>query len=128
MNYQIFLQWYEENFYQVGTERMHIDKDIFIPGNRLYSPDTCMIVPQRINMLFLHKPNKYGLPNGILPMSNGRFSAKYCGKYLGAFDSVEDAAIAHDREEKKAIIKIAKEYKEKIPKRLYDALLSWGPF
>lgn len=82
----------------------------------------------RINMLFLHKPNKYGLPNGILPMANGRFSAKYCGKYLGSFDSVEDAAIAHDREKKKAIIKIAKEYKEKIPKRLYDALLSWEPF
>lgn len=127
-NFQIFSKWYNDNIYQVGTERMHIDKDILIPGNRLYSPDTCLIVPQRINMLFLQKPNKYVLPNGIKPSSSGRYEAKYNGKYLGVFDSIEKAAIAHDREKKNAIIKVANEYKGKIPEKLYDALLAWEPF
>lgn len=127
-NFQIFSKWYNDNIYQVGTERMHIDKDILIPGNRLYSPDTCLIVPQRINMLFLQKPNKYGLPNGIKPSSSGRYEAKYNGKYLGVFDSIEEATIAHDREKKNAIIKVANDYKGKIPEKLYDSLLAWEPF
>ena len=49
-NFQNFAEWYTQNFYQVGTERMHLDKDILVKGNKFYSPDTCLIVPQRINM------------------------------------------------------------------------------
>lgn len=127
LNYQVFSKWYEENFYQVGTERMHIDKDILIPGNRLYSPDTCMIVPQRINMLFLHKPNKFGLPNGVKPRAHGKYLAEYKKKFLGVFDSIGEAELAHEEEKKKAITKIAEEYKDKIPTKLYKALLDWKP-
>ena len=82
-NYQNFREWYDSNFYQVGTERMHIDKDILYKNNKYYSPKTCLIVPQRINMLFMKKPNKYGLPNGLQPMANGRYSARYNGKHMG---------------------------------------------
>ena len=38
-NYQNFAEWYDSNIYQVGTERMHLDKDILVKNNRLYSPD-----------------------------------------------------------------------------------------
>lgn len=27
-------------------ERLYIDKDILYPGNKVYSPDTCLLVPQ----------------------------------------------------------------------------------
>lgn len=43
-NYQNFAEWYDSNIYQVGTERMHLDKDILVKNNRLYSPDTCLMV------------------------------------------------------------------------------------
>lgn len=127
-NYQNFAEWYDSNIYQVGTERMHLDKDILVKNNRLYSPDTCLIVPQRINMLFLHKPNKYGLPNGIHPKSGGKYYATYKHKNLGTFNTLDEAVYAHERAKKNAIIDVANEYKEMIPTKVYDALLAWNPF
>ena len=124
-NYQIFREWYDKEFYQVGTERMHLDKDILVKGNKFYSPDTCLIVPQRINMLFLQKPNKYNLPSGISPMANNRYRAEYNGKKVGNYDTLEEAIQAHDNEKRKAIKKVADEYKQVIPDKVYKALLAW---
>ena len=126
-NFQVFGQWYEQNFYQVGTERMHIDKDILIHGNKIYSPETCIIVPQRINMMFMNKPNKYNLPSGIAPIANGRYNASYRGKSIGNYDTLELAVKAHDTEKKNALIELANEYKYKIPNKLYEALINWQP-
>lgn len=53
-NYQNFARWYEENRYEVPA-RLHIDKDILCQGNSIYSPSTCLLVPQRLNMLFCGK-------------------------------------------------------------------------
>ena len=55
-NYQIFGGWHRDSWYDVGEGRMHVDKDILFKGNRLYSPETCILVPQRINMIFMSKP------------------------------------------------------------------------
>ena len=126
-NYQKFREWYDTNYYQVGTERMHVDKDILYKNNRVYSPETCLIVPQRINMLFMKKPNKYGYPNGIKPRAKGRFEAKYNNEHLGVFDTIEEASIAHDKAKKKAVTEVANEYKDKIPDKVYQALINWIP-
>lgn len=125
LNFQVFAEWYNENVYQVGTERMHLDKDILVKGNKVYSPDTCLIVPQRINMLFMKKPNKYGLPTGIKPTDSGRYDAKYNGKHLGTFDTVEQAELAHEEAKRKAIKEVAEEYRQVIPDKVYRALLAW---
>ena len=125
LNFQVFAKWYNKNIYQVGTERMHLDKDILVKGNKLYSPDTCLIVPQRINMLFMQKPNKYNLPNGILPIANGRYSARYGRYHIGNFDTLEEATKAHEREKRKAIRRVAEEYRQVIPDKVYKALLAW---
>lgn len=124
-NFQNFAQWWNDNMYHVGTERMHIDKDILFNGNRIYSPKTCIIVPQRINMMFMKKPNKYGLPNGIEPLKNGKYSASYRGKRIGNYETLELAVIAHDKEKQKALIELANEYKAEIPSKLYQALIHW---
>lgn len=123
-DYQNFAKWFEENKYEVN-ERLHIDKDILFSNNKVYHPDMCMLTPQRINMLFMKKPNKYGLPNGIKPRMNGKYEAQYRKEMLGVFNSIEEAVVAHDKAKKSAITEIANEYKEIIPKRLYDALVNW---
>ena len=69
-NYQNFAKWFNDNKYEVN-ERLHIDKDILCPGNKKYCEEMCMLVPQRINMLFANKPNKRGLPNGIVQYKHG---------------------------------------------------------
>ena len=104
---------------------MHLDKDILHKGNKVYAPENCLIVPQRINMLFSHKPNKYGLPNGVKPTSSGKFEAKYNKQYLGIFNTLEEAEMAHKESKRKAIKEVAEDYKPYIPDKVYKALLAW---
>jgi len=124
-NYQNFAEWYFKNYYQVDNERMHLDKDILIKNNKIYSPDTCLIVPQRINMLFMQKRNSRNLPNGITLIKNGKYLAKYNGNNIGVFNKLEDAVDAHGCKQIEHIRKIAEEYKDKIPLKVYEALYLW---
>ena len=55
LNFQNFAQWYEENYYEVNEEEMHLDKDILVKGNKIYSPNTCIFAPKKINDLFMNK-------------------------------------------------------------------------
>ena len=82
-NYQNFAKWFEENKYEVN-ERLHIDKDILFPNSKMYSPKTCLLVPQTINMMFMNKPNKRGLPNGIYKSRKG-YLAEYNENKLGVY-------------------------------------------
>lgn len=123
-NYQNFAEWYKNNYYQVGTERMHLDKDILFPGNKIYSPDTCLLVPQRINMLLLNKPNKRGLPNGISKTKYG-YSAKYNCVNLGIYNTLEEAFLHYTKEKEKKIQEVAQEYRNVIPAKLYTALMDY---
>lgn len=123
--FQKFAEWYSNNKYEVDG-RLHLDKDILYPNNKIYAPDKCLLVPQRINMLFMTRPNKNGLPNGVGKVSNGKYSAAYNGKHLGIFNSIAEAEIAHYNSQKNAIRQVAEEYKEAIPKKVYDALVNWS--
>lgn len=123
--FQKFAEWYNNNKYEVDG-RLHLDKDILFPENKIYSPETCLLVPQRINMLFMTRPNKSGLPNGVGKVSNEKYSATYNGKSLGKFNSVEEAEIAHHTAKKEAIKQVAEEYKKVIPQKVYNALIIWS--
>ncbi len=56
-NFQTFAEWYYSHYYDVDG-RLHLDKDILFPGNELYAPDRCLLVPQHLNMLFTKKNRK----------------------------------------------------------------------
>lgn len=118
--YNTFADWYEKNKYECEG-RLHLDKDILYPGNKVYSPYTCLLVPQRINMLFSNKPNKRGLPNGISKLASG-YLAKYRGEELGIYDTIEEAYRIYANKKEDNIKQVADEYKDVIPKIVYDAL------
>ena len=123
-NFQNFAEWYNNNKYEVDG-RLHLDKDILFPGNKIYSPDTCLLVPQRINMLFLNKPNKRGLPNGISLTKSKKYCAEYNDKRLGTYKTLEGAYLAYSQEKEETIKVIADEYKDTLPKNVYEALLNY---
>lgn len=123
LNFQVFSDWYEDHEYPVN-ERLHIDKDILYPNCRIYSPKTCLLVPQRINMLFLNKPNKRGLPNGIIKHKNGYLS-KYNGKVLGVYPTLEEAYEVYANVKENKIKEVAYEYRNIIPKETYEALYKY---
>ena len=123
-DYQVCAEWFDDNKYDVN-ERLHIDKDILFPNSKIYSPPTCLLVPQRINMLFMNKPNSRGLPNGIRMNSGGRYSALYNHETLGSYDTVEEAYKYYAMAKEKKIKEVADEYKGIIPKKVYEALYDY---
>lgn len=131
-NFQNFAKWFEENYYKVNNERMCLDKDILIKGNKIYSPDTCVFVPQSINNLFVKRDASRGdYPIGVsYNKKNGKFQAK-CNNVnkesveLGDFDNPIDAFNEYKRFKELTIKKKADLCKDIIPKKLYDALYEY---
>lgn len=130
-NFQNFAQWFDNNYYIIENEQMHLDKDILIKGNKIYSPEFCIFVPQRINKLFIKSDSKRGkYPNGIFLQKDCnkiRAELKKDGrkKYLGLYNNIEEAFEKYKTEKEKYIKEIADEYKDKIPQKLYDAMYKY---
>lgn len=121
--YQTFAEWYTNEQYRCD-ERLHLDKDILYPGNKVYSPYTCMLVPQRINSIFTNKSNNRKLPTGVKKHTQG-YQAEYSGKNLGIFRTVEQAYEVYATEKENTVKLMAEEYKDIIPDKVYNALYEY---
>lgn len=131
LNFQVFAKWFEENYYEIPGEIMDLDKDIMFDDNKIYSPETCVIIPQSLNKIFNHKKyKKSGLPIGVKKNGN-RFQAS-CGNgrnnevFCGSFDTPENAFYLGYLPMKRKIAneKINK-YREYLPPSLYDRLMNY---
>ena len=130
-NYQVFAEWYYEHYYEFGSnERMALDKDILCKGNKVYSADTCVFVPTSINILFV-KSNK---TRGDYPIGVSKYRNKYVaflskgnGKSinLGIYPTPELAFQAYKIAKEAYIKEVAEEYKDKIPCKLYEAMVAY---
>jgi len=128
-NSQNFIRWYSENYYDVGSEKICLDKDILVKNNRIYGPQTCLIVPNRVNCLFAKASKIRGeLPIGVSKDNrNGRYVAHITEgsashRFLGYFTTPEEAFLAYKTAKEAYVKQVADEYKNKIPQKLYDAL------
>lgn len=130
LNFQNFAEWFYKHYYEVSNEIMQLDKDILIKGNKIYSPKTCLIVPQRINDLFVKQQRKRGeYPIGVNPNKINNCLVVQCqtlekSEYLGCFplDKPFQAFIAYKNYKENYIKQVADEYKDLIPQKLYEAL------
>lgn len=128
-DFQKFAKWYKDNYYEIDSERMCLDKDILVKGNKIYSPDTCVFVPNRINVLFTNRKFHRGeFPIGVFKKDK-RFVSRMSigGKdiILGRYSNIYDAFNKYKEEKENYIKQIANEYKDKIPKKLYNALYNY---
>lgn len=129
-NFQVFAEWYYEHFYEIEGQIMNLDKDILHKGNKVYSPETSIFVPQSINKLFTkHDKARGNFPIGVTKDGN-KFKAQLSkgnGKqiYLGLYSTVEEAFLAYKIAKEQYIKEVAEEYKDKIPYRLYEALMNY---
>ncbi len=109
---------------------MAIDKDILNKGNKIYSPETCVFVPQNINSLFVKRDKSRGNdPIGTNQLPSGNYEVR-CNNgeesdYLGRFDNIYEAFYAYKVHKEKIIKQVADEYKEYIPQKLYHALYNY---
>ena len=123
-----FRKWFYEN-YNPNVSDCQIDKDIIIKGNKLYSPDTCCLIPSRINLLFVQRGEGRGKSyNGVEKIKKSRFRATLSnGKEnvkIGIYDTAEDAFYAYKKAKEDNVKSYADNYYSRglIDKRVYDAL------
>ena len=131
-DYQNFGDWYDNNFYEVGNEKMCLDKDILFKGNKIYSPETCVFVIDRINKLFTKSKFARGdFPIGVCMDGNSIIAQcknSLIGESqvrLGAFQSIESAFQAYKEYKETHIKEIADLYKAEIPQNLYYAMYNY---
>lgn len=129
LNFQNFAKWYEDNYYEVEGQRMELDKDILIKGNKVYSPETCVFVPRLINTVITNRKRDRGkYPVGVTLSSNKKKYISRCsnGKgefiYIGRYDTALEAFNVHKEYKENIIKSIANKYKEVIPNNLYEAM------
>ena len=129
--FQNFAEWFYNNYYEIEGQRMHLDKDILIKGNKIYSPNTCIIVPERINKLFIRKERKKdkNLPIGVFYYNNNGLMAKISKtrknkEIVGVFplDKPFQAFTCYKENKENYIKQVADEYKDLIPNKLYEAM------
>lgn len=137
LNFQNFAKWHDDNFYEVEGQRMHLDKDILNKGNKIYSSDNCVFVPERINTLFIKSDKNRGeYPIGVYYNKHARkFQAQYLfynfkknkreRKNLGLYETPEEAFKVYKQFKENYIKEVADYYKDKIPKKLYDAMYKY---
>lgn len=126
-NFQNFKQWCIENYYEIQDVKMHLDKDILIRNNKIYSPYTCCFVPADINKLFV------GINNDLCGVSWDKHRSKWSStcnqngilQHLGRFDNLAEALLAYNHFKENLIQEKAKLYEVYLPNYVYNALINY---
>lgn len=128
--FENFKKWYNQNYYKIDNEQMHLEKDILCKGNKVYCPECCIFAPMRINELFTKAQSKRNnLPIGVSIKKEHKIKiySSVCSmydkdKHLGYYDNPTDAFMAYKTFKENYIKEVADKYKDKIPQKLYDAM------
>lgn len=129
-----FKSWFDTNY----IEGYHLDKDLLDKGSKIYSPTTCVFVPQVINSLTVNSKAIRGeLPVGVTACDSlinpYRTEVRYtedgkrCRKYLGCFSTPESAFYRY-KSVKEGIMKnkaVAYHNKGLISDKVLNAILAY---
>ena len=128
LNFQHMAEWIEKNYYEVPGEQMCLDKDILYKGNKIYSKESCIFVPERINLLFV-KSNKSRGDNliGVDQLPSGNYRVRCSNGYgkqipLGTYSTEEEAFQIYKEHKEKVIKEVIDSYKGIIPEPHYSRL------
>ena len=127
--YPFFKEWCEK---QIGfdVKGFALDKDILVKGNKVYSEDACVFVPQEINNILTYKKStNKGLSASVALQKSGRYSVSFrkdrITQNLGRFDTPEEAFQAYKQVKESYIKEVAEKWKDQIDPRVYEALMNW---
>lgn len=124
-SFEYFLTWYLS---QVGSDQNNwqLDKDLLYKGNRVYSEDTCCLVPAEINSLLKRYTKESDTCKGVYYNKKlGKFSAHLLGKYIGLFTTELEAFQVYKQAKQTYIKDVANKWKDQIDPKVYEALISW---
>lgn len=127
--YSNFKRWYDINY----KDGYQLDKDLLARDNKVYCPEHCRFVPQRINSLILDsKATRGENPQGVsFHIGRKKYHAKLSkdGKrlHLGYYNTPEEASAAYIEAKEAYVKEVAAEYYAKglICKDIKDSLMVW---
>lgn len=134
--FENFYEWFhkQDNFDKCFYDEDYaIDKDILFKGNKIYSPETCCLVPRIINSLFI----KRARDRGEFPIGVTAHKEKYRARcdnpllntrvHIGLFATPELAFEAYKIYKERLIKQVAQiEYNNSnITKECYDAMMDY---
>ncbi len=129
--YEYFYDWCNKQI-GFGNEGWHLDKDLLIKGNRVYSEDSCVFLPQEVNTLLTKRTNSRGkYPIGVSWSKTSKAFvatvAKNKGKteWLGYFNTELRAFNAYKIAKESFIKEQAEKWKSQIDIRAYQALMNY---
>ena len=137
LNFESFCDWLhnQSNFDKwLSGSRWALDKDILVKRNKIYSPETCCLVPQNVNCLFLKRESQRGsYPIGVRYSSDGFMASCHNpftdrNEIIGYYSTPENAFYLGYKPYKENIVKqVAQvEYdKGNITKECYEAMLNY---
>lgn len=133
-----FVRWYLDHYYEVDGESMAVDKDLFGKGAKVYSPETCCILPQRLNTYLTNCKKHYfdgQTPENTLPLGiyHNKKSNRYYAKIqfsgfekpiqFAEHDTIEEAFKEYRYLKKLDAYRVIESYRDKIPEYIYEELL-----
>lgn len=138
-NFQAFGEWamsqYRHEAKEANGRLWAIDKDILIPNNKLYSPDTCVFVPNEINTFFTNKDIGNTGYKGVNEIRGKRATYKTgyiarCAingerKYLGFYNTPEEAYKVYVKAKEISARELAKKWEGEVDPRVIEALNSY---
>ena len=134
-SYEYFYEWCHK---QVGFGNdgngnpFHLDKDLLIKGNKVYSESTCVFIPSEINSLLIKREALRGeyLIGVYWSKTNKAFRArvnknKGASEHLGYFNTELEAFNAYKVAKETYIKEQANKFKSQIDPRAYEALMKY---
>ena len=129
IDFQDFADWFYDNPYS-GTP-YQLNKDLLIPGNKVYAPEVCCFVPSQINSLLTSSTPAGGdLPRGVsLHKASGRYQAGVNvdgrRRYIGRYGTPQEAYNAYKMAKEVYVKRMALEWQDRIADNVFDALMNW---
>ena len=130
-SYEYFYEWCRCQV-GFGVEGFDLDKDLLVKGNKVYSENTCVFIPQEINKVLTKSTKKRGEHLiGVSWHKKGKaFIAqinKNKGKreWLGTFKTEIEAFNAYKQAKESFVKGQAEKWKGQIDDRAYNALMNY---
>lgn len=134
LNFQYFcedIHAYGQDIYDKDA-KYELDKDLLVPGNKIYCPERCCLLPTELNCILTQATRSRGdLPIGVfIDYDRGVYRARISKKNHSynsgqRFKTPEEAFAWYKREKESYVRERADAWSEKLDPGVVDALFKW---
>lgn len=127
-DYNNFKNWFLQNAYASKQFKLELDKDLFGNGDKLYSPETCCLLPKSLNILLASCKSRNQYLPGVSKTKNGKYKIsieRNITRVRKVFDTESEAFEEYKKLKKENIAIATEAYKFLLPERIYKALLEF---